>query len=61
VKEFNGSKFEVRFGEFAAYLRPVVDNLRRAIPYAANQHQVQMLEHYIQFFESGKIQSHKES
>jgi dipeptidyl-peptidase-3 len=35
--------------------------LQKAIPYAANEHQKHMLEHYIEHYKTGSIESHKES
>jgi len=34
--EFKGKIFDLQYGEFSEYLKMVVDNLEKAIPYAAN-------------------------
>ena len=59
--EFQGNKFDIEYGEFSEYLTEVIEHLKRAIPYAANDNQKEMIEHYITSYETGSIDTHKES
>lgn len=47
---FKDKSFRVVKGEFAPYLSEMNHYLEKAIPYAANEHQKQMLELYIKHF-----------
>ncbi|KAL5490401.1 hypothetical protein ACEPAI_5234 [Sanghuangporus weigelae] len=50
---------EVRYGDFATALQKSVDNLKEAKKYAANKHQEEMLDGYIESFKTGSIEAHK--
>lgn len=52
---------EVVHGDFAQQMKEIADELERAIPFAANEHQTKMLEAYVRHFRSGDIDEHKES
>lgn len=39
----------------------IADNMANAIPFAANEHQINMLNAYVESFKSGSIESHIES
>lgn len=41
--EFNGSRFDIKYGEFAPYLKEVNMYLKKAMNYTANDHQRRML------------------
>lgn len=60
VYEFEGAKFEIRLGDHIYSMRRVVECLRQASAFAANEHQVEMLRLYAASFESGSIDLHKD-
>ncbi|KAJ3009774.1 hypothetical protein HKX48_007749 [Thoreauomyces humboldtii] len=57
----DGLEVRVTYGDFAEELKKVVENIRSAVPHAANEHQKKMLEAYVQSFESGSIEAHRQS
>lgn len=54
------AKLRVQYGDHSKPLNAVTSALREAKKYAANDHQIQMLDGYIKSFETGSIQDHKE-
>lgn len=52
-----GRTLELTYGDFAPEMKGIADELERAIPYAANEHQRKMLEHYVVHFRGGSIVS----
>ncbi|KND04584.1 dipeptidyl-peptidase III [Spizellomyces punctatus DAOM BR117] len=56
-----GKVVKVIYGDFADNMTKIADNIRLAIPYAANDHQKKMLEAYAESFSTGSIDAHKES
>lgn len=58
---FSNHTFELRYGEFAEYLKDVNYFLEKALPFAANEHETKMVELYIKHFKSGDINDHKDS
>ena len=57
----NDRNFSIEFGEFSSYLEDTVYYLERALPYAANDNQKQMIEFYIEHYKTGSIEVHKDS
>ncbi|KAF9074653.1 aflatoxin-detoxifizyme [Rhodocollybia butyracea] len=53
-------KLTVEYGDHAAALKKVVDSLEEAKKYTANAHQTKMIEKYIDSFNTGSIQDHKD-
>ncbi|KAL3699177.1 hypothetical protein R1sor_017199 [Riccia sorocarpa] len=51
----------VKYGDHREDLENVVTHLRNAIPYADNEHRREMLNCFIDYFETGSIESHKRS
>ena len=51
----------MRFGEFAPYLAKMNDYLTKALEFVANSEQQLMLEKYIESYEKGSIEAHKDS
>lgn len=51
----------VTYGDHDEELAEVVQHLKRGLPYAGNDDQVAMLQSYVQHFETGSIEAHKES
>lgn len=45
---------------FVEHMAKVEENIRKAIPHAANEHQKKMLEAYAESFQTGSIDAHKE-
>ena len=61
TQEFQGKTFFVQFGEFSDYLKDVNFYLSKALQYAANDNQRQMLAKYLEHFQTGSIPVHKDS
>lgn len=59
--EFKGVKFDINYGEFGPYLEEVNHYLADAQKYSANETQVNMIKKYIESFDTGSIDSHKDS
>lgn len=57
---YQGSAFRVSRGDYSKLLSLIVDELRNAKDYAANDNQIKMLEHFIKSFQSGKLSEHKD-
>lgn len=51
----------VRHGEFAKYLKEMNYYLERALPYVSGETQKRMLEKYIEHYQTGSIEVHKDS
>ncbi|KAH9484285.1 Dipeptidyl peptidase 3 [Psilocybe cubensis] len=61
IESNNGkASLKVEYGDFAADLSKVVDALKEAKKYTANENQTNMIEAYIKSFETGSIQDHKD-
>ncbi len=58
---YKGKEFIMNFGNFKQELTQVVMYLRDAIKYVANENQKNMILHYINHFETGSLDEHKES
>lgn len=56
---FEGSKFVVQRGDYAPLMQRVVKNLQDGLPHVANPTQKAMLECYIESFQLGSIDAHK--
>jgi dipeptidyl-peptidase-3 len=59
--EFQGNKFDVVYGEFQAYVKECSDYMKEVLKYAAGETQENMVKKYIEHFESGDIDAHKDS
>ncbi|OCH95554.1 aflatoxin-detoxifizyme [Obba rivulosa] len=61
--EIEGKSFRltVEYGDFSEPLKKVVAALKEAKKYAANEHQLAMIEGYIESFETGSIPAHKKA
>ncbi|XP_076667376.1 dipeptidyl peptidase 3 [Andrena cerasifolii] len=57
---FKNAKFKITRGDYGKLLVPVVDNLQKAIKYAANETQKNMLNKYIDHFSTGSLEDHKD-
>ncbi|PPQ66069.1 hypothetical protein CVT26_010811 [Gymnopilus dilepis] len=54
------AKLTVEYGDFSDALTKVVEALKEAKKYTANENQTKMLEAYINSFQTGSIEDHKE-
>ena len=61
VHGFEGKTFEVRRGDHGALMGRVAAALTEAIPYAANEEQASMLGRYVESFQTGSVEAHKEA
>ena len=59
--EFEGRKVKIVNGDYHCFMSRIVENLTRALPYAANATQEAMLVRYIKHFLTGDIDEHKHS
>ena len=57
---FQNAKFKITRGDYSKLLVSVVENLRKAKEYAANEIEKNMLDKYIEHFETGSLQAHKD-
>lgn len=58
---FKDKLFTVTHGEFASYLEETNSYLKQARQYAANDLQREMIDLYIEHFQTGDIETHKDS
>lgn len=59
-EKYKNSYFQVTRGDYSSLLKIVNDNLTKAITYAANDNERNMLKHYINSFKEGSLNEHKE-
>lgn len=58
---YKENKIKIVYGDFAPFLRRTANYLIKALPYAGNLNQKNMLKSYIDHFLKGDIEKHKES
>ncbi|XP_071490506.1 dipeptidyl peptidase 3-like [Diadema antillarum] len=58
--DFEGVTFSVTRGDYGPLMAGVVDNLRKAGEWAANENERAMMENYVKSFSNGSIDAHKE-
>jgi dipeptidyl-peptidase-3 len=61
VFEHEGHVIAIHYGDFSEAMKKIAENMKKAIPFASNEHQAKMLKSYVESFESGSIEAHKES
>lgn len=59
--EFKGQKFDIEYGEFSDYLVEVNAYLKETLKYCANETQEKMIHKYIEHYQTGSIEAHKDS
>jgi dipeptidyl-peptidase-3 len=59
--ELKGVKYDINYGEFAPYLEEMNVYLTECLKYCANENQLTMVQKYIEHFNSGSIDDHKDS
>lgn len=59
--EYKGRTIKITNGDYSIFMRRVVENLTRTLPYCANQNQLSMVINYIKHFLNGDINLHKDS
>lgn len=57
---FKNAKFRITRGDYSKLLIPVVHNLQKAKEYAVNEIEKNMLNKYIEHFQTGSLQDHKD-
>lgn len=58
---YEGKTFSIVQGDYAPIMKRVTDALTNALPYAANENQTKMIEAYIDSFDNGSIDAHKDA
>ncbi|PRP85376.1 dipeptidyl-peptidase III [Planoprotostelium fungivorum] len=61
VYEHNGHSIEVTYGDHSEHLQKTADHIREAGKYIANDNQKEMISKYVEHFEGGSIEAHKDS
>lgn len=59
--EHQGHKFDIVYGEFAPYVKECNNYMKEVLKYSANEVQENMVKKYIEHFETGDIDAHKDS
>ncbi|CAG5035838.1 unnamed protein product [Parnassius apollo] len=59
-EKYKNAYFQVTRGDYAALLKLANENLAKAMEYAANDNERNMLKHYINSFREGDLNEHKE-
>ncbi|CAK1604008.1 unnamed protein product [Parnassius mnemosyne] len=59
-EKYKNAYFQVTRGDYAALLKLANENLAKAMEYAANDNERNMLKHYINSFKEGDLNEHKE-
>lgn len=59
-EQYKGCMFKATRGDYSKLLRLVNENLRSAQKYVSNENQRNMLTHYINSFNDGSLEEHKE-
>lgn len=59
-EKYKNAYFQVTRGDYSPLLSLVNENLSKAIEYAANDNEKNMLKHYINSFREGDLDEHKE-
>jgi dipeptidyl-peptidase-3 len=60
-EEFEGVKIVVQAGDYSPLLANVNKELEKAVEFAANDNQKQMIQKYIEHFKSGSLDAHKDA
>ncbi|KAI4468162.1 dipeptidyl peptidase iii-related [Holotrichia oblita] len=59
-EEISGVTYRLTTGDYSPLMEILVQYLEKAVPYAANETQINMLKAYIESFTTGSLQKHKE-
>uniref|UniRef100_A0AC34FTN9 Dipeptidyl aminopeptidase III n=1 Tax=Panagrolaimus sp. ES5 TaxID=591445 RepID=A0AC34FTN9_9BILA len=59
-EEFEGVQIVVQAGDYSPLLKNCNKELEKAIEFAANDNQKQMIQKYIEYFKSGSVDAHKD-
>lgn len=57
----NGATLTIEFGDHHTEFKQIVDNMKQAAKYVANDTQQKMIEYYIESFQTGNMLAHKSS
>ncbi|GBP32912.1 Dipeptidyl peptidase 3 [Eumeta japonica] len=59
-EKYKNAYFQITRGDYSPLLKKVNENLTKAIDYAANDNEKNMLRHYIESFKEGDLNEHKD-
>lgn len=59
-EKYKNAYFQVTRGDYSPLLKLVNENLTKAKDYASNENEKNMLKHYINSFQQGDLNEHKE-
>ncbi|CUM66243.1 uncharacterized protein PRCAT00003903001 [Priceomyces carsonii] len=61
IKFLNGKELKFKFGDHHKEFKEIVENLKKAKEYAANDTERNLVRYYIEAFETGSMNAHKKS
>ena len=61
IHNYKDNIFEIHYGHLSSFIKSVSENLSEALKYAANKNQENMLKAYIEHFNNGDVEKHKDS
>jgi len=61
VYEYKGKKISLIYGDFSSMMLKIMNHLKEAQKYAANENQRKIIDEYIEHFRAGDVDRHKES
>lgn len=61
IFSYKGCKIKIVYGDFKEELKGAADHLEKAIEFAANDNQKEMMREYVKSFRTGSIEAHKRS
>jgi len=60
INQYKSCEINITRGDYSNLMKRVVDNLGKAKEFAANEHEEKMLAHYMDSFQTGSLNAHKD-